>query len=103
MNLPSVLLGFLLSSALALAFHLLRGGRVTRMLLYLLAAWISFGVGHLAGEWLPLRIWRLGEINMLSAGGAAVLGLLLTSFLAMPDGGQARRKRGRDPDRRQSE
>lgn len=103
MNFPGVVLGLLISSSLGLAFHLLRGGRLTRMLMYLLAAWISFGVGHLAGEWIPLRVWRVGEINMLSATIAALLGLLLASFLAMPDGSQARRASRRGPNQERSE
>ena len=103
MNLPGIVFGLIISSALALAFHLLRGGRLTRMLMYLLTAWVSFGVGHMAGEWIPIRAWRLGEINMLSATIATVLGLLLASFLAIPEGRQGRRSGRRTRDGTRSE
>jgi hypothetical protein len=85
MNIPSLVLGLLISTAIAFAFHLLRGGRITRMLWYLITAWVSFPAGHLVGQWTGFDALRLGDLNLLPAVLATVLGLLLASFLASPN------------------
>lgn len=84
MNLPSLAFGLLISTALGLAFHLLRGGGVSRMFWYLVTAWISFPAGHFVGGWIGIVSLRLGDINLLPAILATILGLILSSFLALP-------------------
>jgi hypothetical protein len=84
MNLPSLAFGLLISTALGLAFHLLRGGGVSRMLWYLVTAWLSFPAGHFVGGWIGIDSLRLGDINLLPAMLATILGLILASFLALP-------------------
>lgn len=85
MNLPALIFGLLLASGIGLLFHLVRGGPLSRMLLYLLSAWIGFGAGHTVGSWLDLRFLRLGAINLLAALLGALLALVLTEVLAPPD------------------
>lgn len=85
MSIPSLIFGLLISTTLALTFHLLRGGRVARMFLYVITAWISFPVGHFVGGWIGVSSLRLGDLNLLPAVLATILSLLLASILAAPN------------------
>jgi len=91
---PGLLLGILIASILALAFHLFRGGDVRRLGLYLIAANISFFIGHFIGSALSFSGIRVGSINLIPALLAAILGLSLTSVLA-PSKKRTTRVRGK--------
>jgi hypothetical protein len=41
-----LVLGFLLATSYGTGFHLLLGGPARRIILYVLAAWVGFAVGH---------------------------------------------------------
>ncbi len=92
MTWPGVTLGLLVSSGLSLVFHLLRGGTLSRLSLYLFAGWFSFFLGHLVGEWINLRLLRIGPLNMFPAVLAAVVGLFAASILAGPEAAPRRRR-----------
>jgi hypothetical protein len=77
-----LILGFLLATAYGAAFHFLFGGPARRILLYLLAAWLGFAVGHIIGEWFNFRLLTLGAVNLLSASLGAWLALVLSWWLA---------------------
>ena len=94
MNGPGILLGIFIASILALGFHLFRGGGVRRLGLYLIAANISFFIGHFIGSVLSFSGIMLGSINLLPAMLAAILGLSLTSVLA-PSKKRTTRVRGK--------
>lgn len=84
MNLPAIVLGLLIASAAGLLYHLVRGGPLARMALYVASAWIAFGAGHAVGDWLGLSLLRLGALNLFPALLATLLALLLTDALAPP-------------------
>jgi len=94
MNLPGILLGIFIASILALGFHLFRGGGIRRLGLYLIAANISFLIGHFIGFALSFSGIRLGSINLIPAVLATILGLSLTAVLA-PSKKRTTRVRGR--------
>jgi hypothetical protein len=77
-----LVLSFLLATAYGAAFHLIFGGPARRILLYLLAAWLGFTIGHILGEWFNIRFLTLGVVNLLSASLGAWLALLLSRWLA---------------------
>jgi hypothetical protein len=77
-----LILGFLLATAYGAAFHVILGGPARRILLYLLAAWLGFTIGHILGEWLNLRLLALGVVNLFSASLGAWIALLLSWWLA---------------------
>lgn len=85
MNLPAILLGWILASLIGLAFHLIRGGSLRRIVLYLLTAWLGFAVGHLLGSFTGTTLLRLGAINMFSATIGAALSLILFEVLSPED------------------
>lgn len=85
MTLPGIVYGFLIASAAGAAFHLVRGGRLARLGLYLVSAWASFAIGHIAGEILGIHLWRLGPLNLFTALIGTVTGLFTAAFLAGPE------------------
>ena len=85
MTLPSAFLGFLLATAAGLLFHLIRGGSLPRMALYVITAWISFFAGQLVSSLLGWQYWRLGSLNLFAALLATVLGLFASAILVGPD------------------
>jgi hypothetical protein len=77
-----LILGFLLATVYGAAFHLVLGGPARRILLYLLAAWLGFTIGHIIGEWLNFHVLVLGPVNLLSASLGAWLALIVSWWLA---------------------
>jgi hypothetical protein len=84
MNVPGLLLGFLVASACGFGFHLVRGGGLPRLLLYLSTSWVAFLSGHYVGEWLDWHFIRVGSLNLFPALLATFLGLLVAQILAGP-------------------
>jgi hypothetical protein len=82
---PALFFGLLIATACGLLFHLVRGGSLSRLALYIGAAWVAFTIGHYAGEWLSWSGARLGPINVLPALLATAVGLVVASFLAGPE------------------
>lgn len=88
MTAPSAFLGLLIASAFGFLFHLVRGGRLVRLGLYLVTAWVGFFIGHFVGEWWDWRMLRLGSLNLFASTLGAALGLIAASILAGPERGR---------------
>lgn len=71
-----LVLGFLLATAYGAGFHFLLGGPARRILLYVLAAWLGFAIGHLLGIWLNINLFKLGALRLFSASLGAWIALL---------------------------
>ncbi|MCA9976322.1 MAG: hypothetical protein KC413_11250, partial [Anaerolineales bacterium] len=63
----ALVLGFLLATAYGAGFHLLLGGPARHILLYVLAAWLGFAIGHFLGDMLNIELLKLGALHLLSA------------------------------------
>lgn len=73
MTLPSIVLGFVISTLYGAAFHLWRGGGAGRLLLYLIYSWTGFCIGNaLAG----LVGWDIGQVGPLKVLFASVFSLI---------------------------
>jgi len=79
MTIPSLILAFLISSLLGALYHLIRGGGLGRLLLFMIFGWIGFAAGHLVGLWQGWMLIPLGELNL----GLSVTGSLI--FLVVGD------------------
>lgn len=77
-----LILGFLLSTAYGAGFHLLLGGPARRIILYLVAAWIGFALGHVVGDLINLNWLRLGALQLFSASVGAWVALIISRWLA---------------------
>jgi len=97
MNAPSIFLGTLIAITCGLLFHLIRGGKMSRLGLYVATAWVAFFVGHMVGSWLEWNFLRLGSLNLFPAMLATILGLISASVLAGPERSPIRRRRRQKP------
>ena len=95
MNAPSIFLGTLIAIACGLVFHLIRGGRMSRLGLYMATSWVAFFVGHVVGLWLEWDFLQLGSLNLFPALLATMLGLISASVLAGPEQSSIDRRRRR--------
>ena len=77
-----LVLGFLLATIYGAAFHLLMGGPPRKLLLYVIASWIGFAVGHFIGDLLAFEVLKLGTIHLLAASLGSWLALILSWFLS---------------------
>lgn len=99
MTSQSAFLGLLIATLCGLLFHLIRGGGLSRLGLYVVTAWVAFFAGHFVGNWLRWTALRIGPLNLLPALLATVLGLLAATFLAgREQPGSGRRGRKEPPD-----
>ncbi len=96
MNAPGLFLGTIIAICCGLVFHLLRGGRLPRLALYLVTSWVSFFTGNLVGVWLDWSFLQVGELGLFPALLATVLGLIIASVLAGPEKNAPPRQKRRD-------
>jgi hypothetical protein len=80
-----LVLGFLLATAYGAGFHVILGGRAGRILLYILAAWIGFTIGHLLGDFLDISLFKLGAVHLFSASLGAWIALISSWWLSHHD------------------
>ena len=73
-------LGFLLATAYGAAFHFIVGGPARQILLYILASWIGFTVGHFLGDFLNLELFKLGTLHLFSASLGAWIALIASRW-----------------------
>lgn len=78
----ALVLGFLLATAYGAGFHFLLGGPSRRIILYLLAAWMGFAIGHFLGDLLNIELFKLGALHLFSASLGAWIALIASWWLA---------------------
>jgi hypothetical protein len=76
-----IVLGFLLATIYGAAFHLFVGGPPRRIILYVIASWVGFTIGHIVGDLLSVDILLLGAVQLLTASVGAWIALILSWFL----------------------
>jgi hypothetical protein len=75
MTLPTILFALLIALLYGALYHLLRGGKFWRLVLYLSLSVVGFVLGHLIGLWRGWVFMPLGPLNlgMLTLGSLVVL------------------------------
>ena len=76
---PAILLSALLATAYGALFHLWRGGDVRRLGLFLVAGWIGFGLGQLAGMLIGWNAVMVGEVHLIEATAGSLMALLVVN------------------------
>lgn len=76
-----IVLGFLLATIYAALFHLFVGGPIRRIILFLLASWLGFTIGHFVGDLLGIEILKLGAVHLFSASLGAWIALISSWLL----------------------
>jgi hypothetical protein len=74
---PALLLGLLLATAYAAAFHLWGGRNVRDLLVYWLAACAGFAVGHIMGELTQIPILQIGRLHIVEGTLGALAALIV--------------------------
>ena len=92
MNLPTLIFGIAISSLVAAAFHLLRGGNLGRLIFYLLIGWVGFWVGHFLGMYFNITIGSLGSLRLGPALALCLIFLLIGSWLGISEKKKPRRQ-----------
>lgn len=83
MNLSSFILGALIATLYGAAFHLVRGGGLGHLLLYLALSWLGFWAGHFIAAQFGWTFFSLGSIH-LGLATILSLGLLLLGAWVSP-------------------
>lgn len=76
-----IVLGILLATIYGAAFHVFVGGPPRRIILYILASWVGFTIGHFVGDLLGIELLRLGAVHLFSASLGAWIALLSSWLL----------------------
>lgn len=103
MNAPSLFLAILIATSCGLVFHLIRGGGLARLGLFVLTSWVAFFIGHLVGTWLKWDFMRIGTLNLFPALLATAIAVFIANFLAGPERKPKRKRRRRNPPTKENE
>jgi hypothetical protein len=76
---PSLVFSALISTACGLGFHLLRGGSLTRLIVYVIAAWIGFAIGQVLGSLVGLQLILIGGVHLLEGVAGSLIALVLVA------------------------
>ena len=85
MTIQTWLLAFTLSTLYGAAFHVWQGGSARRLALYLLAGWLGFLIGHLAGDALGIHLFQVGALNAFAATVGSIIALAAARLLVTND------------------
>jgi uncharacterized membrane protein YeaQ/YmgE (transglycosylase-associated protein family) len=78
---PAVIFGFLLATLFGASFHFLLGGDARRLALFLLAGWIGFALGQIAGDLFQIDFASVGILNFCPATSGAYIALAVVMIL----------------------
>ncbi len=81
---PPLILALVVSSVYAALFNLWRNGSLRDLSFYLLAAWVGFGLGQVAGWLLHFHWGMVGSVRMVEGTLFCWSLILLMSWLRMP-------------------
>jgi len=85
MNLATCIFGALIATLFGAVFHLLRGGGLGHLLLYLFLAWLGFWAGHFIAAQFGWTFLSLGSIHLGLATIMALFLLLLGAWISPPE------------------
>lgn len=89
---PAFTFGFILATLLGAAFHLVMGGDIRRLALYLICSWLGFGLGHLVGIIFAIDTFNIGVLRAFPAFLGGLIALIAAYGLSTSRGQM--RKRG---------
>ena len=78
---PSIVLAFILATLYGAGFHVIFGGDIRRLALFLISGWLGFSLGQVFGGIVGIKLFGIGPINTFAATLGAGIALLVTHFL----------------------
>lgn len=82
---PALIFSFILATLFGSVAHLWVGGDARRLALLLLAGWIGFALGQMAGELLSIQALHVGQVHVLAASLGATIALGVVWFFTRPN------------------
>ena len=82
MSIPTLLVALLIALLYGALYHLVRGGGVGQLLLYLGLSAVGFGVGHIISLWLRWDFIPIGQINLGLSSVASLIILVIGDWLS---------------------
>lgn len=79
---PTLVFAAILATLLGAAFHFIMGGSLRRLLLYIWASWVGFGLGHFIGVFFGINALNVGTLRFFSAALGAIAALVAVWLLA---------------------
>ena len=64
MTLPAVIFGIITSTLYGSVFHLIRGGNLGRLILFIILGWLGFWIGNFTAEWLGWEFLSVGPRHL---------------------------------------
>ena len=64
MTLPAVIFGIITSTLYGSVFHLIRGGNLGRLILFIILGRLGFWIGHFTAEWLGWEFLSVGPLHL---------------------------------------
>jgi membrane associated rhomboid family serine protease len=78
---PTLTLGFIIATLLGAAFHLIMGGEVRRLAVFLLSGWVGFGLGQVLGGIFDINLLPIGTLRLFTAVFGALVALVVAHIL----------------------
>jgi hypothetical protein len=78
---PTTTFGFILATLYGAGFHMIVGGDIRRLALFLLSGWIGFGLGHFLGTTFMIDILNIGTLRVVAATFGALVALTVAHLL----------------------
>jgi hypothetical protein len=85
MIVPTLLFALLVALLYGSLYHLLRGGKIWRLALYIGLSMLGFAVGHLIGVWRGWVFSPLGSLNLGMSTLGSLFALVLGDWLSRVD------------------
>lgn len=83
MTFPALILGLLISTLYGAAFHLWRGGRLWRLILYLILGWSGFWLGQFLAYRLGWTFFSIGSLHLGLATLLSAIFLIVGHWLSL--------------------
>jgi hypothetical protein len=64
MTLPAAIFGIIASTLYGALFHLIRGGNLLRLVIYIILGWFGFWLGHFFAEFLSWEFLSVGPLHL---------------------------------------
>ena len=86
MTLPTLFFAFLIAFLYGALYHLIRGGKFWRLILYLFLSTAGFAFGHLIGLWRGWILIPLGSLNLGMSSIGSIIILVTGDWLSRLEG-----------------
>ncbi len=78
---PIFVFAFVIATMFGLAFHVIMGGNVRRMVLFIVTGWLGFLLGQYIGGYLGITLFKIGVVHLLPASVGAIALLIFAHIL----------------------